>query len=122
MLLGWLWIGDACAYNRCPDLSGAIVNSLLIRPLKFWSTSSFPERFRSRRIVVEELLVYMDDRRRSAWRHSLPSPPGVDPFDQLRLDPDIDVGCLPFHAREVGLCEAALLDNPGRKIDMRNFS
>ena len=72
--------------------------------------------------MVEELLDHMDDRRRSAWRHSLPSPPGVDPLEQLRLDPDIDISCLPFHAGKVGRCRASLLDDPGQKIDLRNLS
>jgi|HubBroStandDraft_4_1064222.scaffolds.fasta_scaffold02943_8 hypothetical protein len=67
--------------------------------------------------MLKEALDHMDDCRGSARRHSLPGAPGVDFLDQLGVDPDVDVGCLPFHARKVGLRRAHRLDNPGQKLD-----
>jgi hypothetical protein len=48
--------------------------------------------------MLEELLQHVDDCRRSARRHALPVAPGVDFFDQLGLDPDVNICGFPFHA------------------------
>jgi len=49
--------------------------------------------------MLEELLEHVDDRRRAAWLYSLPGAPAVDPFDQLRLNPDVDICGFAFHGR-----------------------
>jgi hypothetical protein len=59
----------------------------------------------------------MDDRRGSAWRDGLPGAPGVDFLDQLRLDPDGDVGCARSHASEMGRSDAPQLDNSSQEVD-----
>ena len=57
------------------------------------------------------------DCRSSAWGHSLPGAPGVDPLDQLGLDPNVDICGFPCHAGEMGRCRAPPLDNTGQKSD-----
>ena len=69
--------------------------------------------------MLEEMLEHMDNRRRSAWRHSLPSAPGVDFLDQHRSDLDVDICGFPWHGEEVGCCRASPLDNPGQKFDRK---
>jgi AraC-like DNA-binding protein len=61
----------------------------------------------------------LDDCRRPARWYSLPGAPGVDPLDQLRLDPDVNICGFPLHTGEVGSCRARLLDNSSQKIDNR---
>src|SRR6267142_4032463 len=70
--------------------------------------------------MLEELLEHVDDRRSSAWRHSLPGAPGVDPVDQLGLDLNVNICGFPLHAGEVGSRRACLLDNSSQKIDNRH--
>jgi hypothetical protein len=77
----------------------------------------FPERFRSRWIMLKEALDHMDDCRGSTRRYSLADAPSVDPLDQLGFDPDVDVCGFSFHAGEVGRCRACPLDNPGQRFD-----
>ena len=59
----------------------------------------------------------MNDCCTSARGHPLAVPPSVNPFDQLRLDADIDVCGFALHAGEIGRCRAYPLDNFGQKID-----
>jgi hypothetical protein len=72
--------------------------------------------------MLEEMLEHMDNRRGSAWRHSLLGAPGVDFFDQQRFDPDIDIRSFSSHVDEVGRCRAWPLDNLGQKFDTRLVS
>src|SRR6516225_10632022 len=45
------------------------------------------------------MLKHIDDRRRAAWRHPLPVAPRVDLFDQLRLNPDVNICGFSVHAK-----------------------
>jgi hypothetical protein len=56
--------------------------------------------------MLEELLDHVDDRRSSAWRHSLPTAPSVDFLEQPAFDPNVDLRGFPFHAGEMGRCRA----------------
>ena len=72
--------------------------------------------------MLQKVLDHVDDGGRPARRHSMPAPLRIDPFDELGLNPNIDIGLFPFsNVGKVGLCGAVLLDNPGRKIDMRTL-
>ena len=64
--------------------------------------------------MLKELLKHVDDRRRPARQHSLPGSPDVDLLDQFRLDPDVDIRGLPFHAAQVELCRDARLIIPAK--------
>src|SRR6516164_11382303 len=63
------------------------------------------------------MLENVDDRCRPARRHSLPSAPSVNPLDQLRLDPDVDVRGFLLHAAQVGHRLEAPLDNSRQRLD-----
>jgi hypothetical protein len=65
---------------------------------------------------LEGHVHHVDDRSGSAWRYSLPVAPGIDFLDQLGFDPDVDIRGFPFHAGEVGRCEAARLIIPAKKL------
>jgi hypothetical protein len=69
--------------------------------------------------MFEELIEHVDDRRSSAWRHSLPGAPGVDFLDHLGLDLNVNICGFPFHTGESGMLSGTLLDNSGQKIDNR---
>jgi len=66
--------------------------------------------------MLEEMLQHVDDRRSSARRHSLSDAPSFDFFDQLRLDPDVDIGGFPFHPCEVRRCRAPRLITPAKNL------
>jgi hypothetical protein len=69
--------------------------------------------------ILEKMLEHMDNRRGSAWRHSLPSAPGVDFLDRHRSDLDVDICGFLWHGEEVGCCRACPLDNLGQKFDRK---
>ena len=67
--------------------------------------------------MLQEVLDHMNDCCASARPHPLAAPPCIDPLDQLRLDPDVDVCGFALHAREDGRCRAHPFDNCGQLID-----
>jgi len=69
--------------------------------------------------MLEEMLQHVDDRRSSARRHSLSDAPSFNFFDQLRLDPDVDIGGFPFHAAELGRCQTRRLIIPAKNLIAR---
>jgi hypothetical protein len=67
--------------------------------------------------MLKEMFEHVDDCRSSAWRHSLPGAPSVDPLDQLGLDPNVDICCFLFHAGEMGRpCRAPDLIMPAKRL------
>jgi hypothetical protein len=67
-------------------------------------------------MLDEEMFEHVDDRRSSAWRHSLLAAPSVDPLDQLGLDPNIDICCFLSHAGEMGRCRVPRLIIPAKRL------
>ena len=77
-----------------------------------------PERVRRRRIALQEVFDHVNDRRTAGRRQPVLVTPGVDPLDQRRLNPDIDVCGLAFHAQTDRAVSGAWFDNPGQKLDI----